>query len=316
MSEKIVIFIGMTLLWLFLPYGITMLMTGTANAQEEAEQSGIMVEYEQQGQVLSMDLEEYMVGVLAAELPQDYNYEVYKAQAVITRTNARKLAKDGNQLSGAQLQMGYYSEAEMESSLGTQRCAEYRQKLKNAIRETYGEVLTYEGNYIDALYHSVSVGKTASALDVYGKDVPYLVSVASSGDVEAKDYMSNVTFAYEQLVEKLGGDAAAVQQNYGLSQDNYISQISISEKSEAGYVKKVQLGSQVKTGEEFRNMLSLPSLYFYMENLNGTLRIVSLGKGHGLGMSQFGANKMANEGKDYKDILKYYFQNAEISEIN
>ena len=316
MSEKIVIFIGMTLLWLLLPYGITMLMTGTAKANADIDKSGIMVEYEKQGQVLTMDLEEDMVGALAAELPQDYNYEVYKAQAVIIRTNARKIAKDGNQLSAAQLQMGYYSEEEMKTSLGTQRCAEYRKKLQNAIRETSGEVLTYEGNYIDALYHSVSVGKTASAMDVYGKDVPYLVSVASNGDVEAKDYMSNVTFTYEQLVEKLGGDAAAVQQNYGLSQENYISMISITEKSEAGYVKKVQLGSQVKAGEEFRNMLSLPSLYFYMENLNGTLRIVSLGKGHGLGMSQFGANKMANEGNHYKDILNYYYKNVEISEIN
>lgn len=316
MSEKIVVFIGMTLLWLLVPYGITMLLTGTAKAEEGVQKSGITVTYEKQGQALSMDLEEYMIGVLAAELPQDYDYEVYKAQAVIIRTNARKLAKEKQQLMAADLQMGYYSDEEMENSMGQQRYKEYRQRLQKAVQETYGEVLTYEGNYIDALYHNVSIGKTASALDVYGKDVPYLVSVDSNSDVEAKDYMHTSTYTYEQLLAQLQTDAAAMERDYGLRQDNYISQITIAEKSEGGYVKKVQLGTKAMTGEEFKNAFGLPSLYFYMEEMEGNLRIVCLGKGHGLGLSQFGANKMANDGKEYREILQYYYPKVEISQIS
>ena len=308
MSEKIIICIGMTLLMLFLPYGLTMLMTGYDKQQGTIRDSGIIVEYEIAGELKTADLEQYMIGVLLAELPYDYELAVYEAQAVITRTNARKLHKAGSNLLAQDLKVAYATEEDMKKQLGQTRYEEQLKKVKTAIGNTYGMVLTYGGNYIDALYHNVSMGQTASALDVYGKDIPYLTSVDSSADVEAKDYMQTVTFSYEQLVALIGDQ-------YGLTQENFLTEIAISEKSDAGYVKQVKLGTGSVTGEELKQLLSLNSLYFYMENQEDQLKIVCLGKGHGLGLSWYGANQMAKQGKDVREILTHYYQGASVEKI-
>ena len=308
MSEKIIICIGMTLLMLFLPYGLTMLMTGYDKQQGTIRDSGIIVEYEIAGELKTADLEQYMIGVLMAELPYDYELAVYEAQAVITRTNARKLHKAGANLLAQDLKVAYATEEDMKKQLGQTRYEEQLKKVKTAIGNTYGMVLTYGGNYIDALYHNVSMGQTASALDVYGKDIPYLTSVDSSADVEAKDYMQTVTFSYEQLVALIGDQ-------YGLTPENFLTEIAISEKSDAGYVKQVKLGTGSVTGEELKQLLSLNSLYFYMENQEDQLKIVCLGKGHGLGLSWYGANQMAKQGKDVREILTHYYQGASVEKI-
>ena len=308
MSEKIIICIGMSLLMLFLPYGLTMLMTGYDKQQGTIRDSGIIVEYEIAGELKTADLEQYMIGVLLAELPYDYELAVYEAQAVITRTNARKLHKAGSNLLAQDLKVAYATEEDMKKQLGQTRYEEQLKKVKTAIGNTYGMVLTYGGNYIDALYHNVSMGQTASALDVYGKDIPYLTSVDSSADVEAKDYMQTVTFSYEQLVALIGDQ-------YGLTQENFLTEIAISEKSDAGYVKQVKLGTGSVTGEELKQLLSLNSLYFYMENQEDQLKIVCLGKGHGLGLSWYGANQMAKQGKDVREILTHYYQGASVEKI-
>lgn len=308
MGEKIIICIGMTLLMLFLPYGLTMLMTGYDKQQGTIRDSGIIVEYEIAGELKTADLEQYMIGVLLAELPYDYELAVYEAQAVITRTNARKLHKAGANLLAQDLKVAYATEEDMKKQLGQTRYEEQLKKVKTAISNTYGMVLTYGGNYIDALYHNVSMGQTASALDVYGKDIPYLTSVDSSADVEARDYMQTVTFSYEQLVALIGDQ-------YGLTPENFLTEIAISEKSDAGYVKQVKLGTGSVTGEELKQLLSLNSLYFYMENQEDQLKIVCLGKGHGLGMSWYGANQMAKQGKDVREILTHYYQGASVETI-
>lgn len=308
MGEKCIICIGMTLLMLFLPYGLTMLMTGYDKQQGTIRDSGIIVEYEIAGELKTADLEQYMIGVLLAELPYDYELAVYEAQAVITRTNARKLHKAGTNLLAQDLKVSYATEEGMIKQLGQTRYEEQLKKVKTAIGNTYGMVLTYKGNYIDALYHNVSMGQTASALDVYGKDIPYLTSVDSSADVEAKDYMQTLTFTYEQLVALLGDQ-------YGLTPENFLAEVAISEKSKAGYVKMVKLGTGNITGEEFKQLLSLNSTYFYMESQENQLKIVCLGKGHGMGLSLYGANQMAKQGKGVRELLTYYYQGASVEVI-
>ena len=128
MGEKFIICIGMTILLLFLPFGMTMLMTGYDKEGGEIKKSGIIVEYEEGGQLLTADLEEYMVGVLAAELPADYEEEVYWAQAIIVRTNARKLVQQGSNLKAEDLNMGYYSDEERREKLGETRYQEQLDK--------------------------------------------------------------------------------------------------------------------------------------------------------------------------------------------
>ncbi len=336
MGEKIVIGVGMTLLLLFLPYGLSMLLTGYDKDAGEIKESGIYVEYEDGGTLKTIDLEEYLIGVLAAEVPYDYEEEMLKAQAVVARTNARKLATQGSNLKSDDLKMGYQNEEEMRGLLGETRYQEHYGKIRRAVAETSGEFLIYQGNYIDALYHQVSIGQTASAMDVYGQDIPYLVSVDSSSDVESKDYMATTVLEYQDVLNGLNnlktevntessvqtevnssGEAVktGVESIYGITSEQYSLQIEVAEKSEAGYVKKVKLGNHTISGEEFRQAFNIPSLYFYTENVEGKLRIVSLGKGHGLGLSQYGANQMARQGAGYKDILKHYYTGITIESI-
>lgn len=302
MGEKIVVFIAVALIVVFLPYGVTMLMTGYEADAESISSSGILVEYEEEGQVKVLDLEEYMVGVLAATIPPDYQEETYQALAIAVRTNGRRLQVQGKNIIGKDLSGEYLTESQMREEFGESRYLEHMQKIKNAITSTYGQVVTFDGDYIDALYHTASIGRTASAKDVYHQDIPYLSSVESNMDVECKDYMQIVNLSKEELSDRL-------------NQEVSLEEIVVSQTSEEGYVQKVKVKDQELTGEEFRQKCGLHSLYFYIEKQADSLRFVCLGKGHGLGISLYGANQMALQKKSAKEILEYYYSGAKVENI-
>lgn len=302
MGEKIVVWIAIVLVMLFLPYGVTMLMTGYDASAKTISPSGILVEYEEEGQVKVLDLEEYMMGVLAASVPVDYQLQTYEALAIALRTNGRRLQVQGKNVVGKDLASEYMNENQMKTKFGESGYLEQLQKIKKAIANTYGQVVTYQGDYIDALYHTVSIGRTASAKDVYHQDIPYLSSVESNMDVECKDYMQIVNYSKEELCTRLGLEVA-------------LDQISVSKTSNEGYVQKVKVGEQELVGEEFRQKCGLNSLYFYIEKQPEALRFVCLGKGHGLGISLYGANQMALKKKSAKEILEYYYTGVKVENI-
>lgn len=302
MGEKIVVYIAIALIIIFLPYGVTMIMTGYEADAKSIAPSGILVEYEEEGQVKVLDLEEYMVGVMAATISPDYQEETYRALAIAIRTNGRRLQVQGKNVLGKDLSGEYMKETQMKAKLGETRYLEQMQKIKKAIASTYGQVVTYNGNYIDALYHTVSIGRTASAKDVYHQDIPYLSSVESNMDVECRDYMQVVEYAKEELSARL-------------EQDVSLDEIAVTQTSAEGYVQKVKVKNQELTGEEFRQKCGLNSLYFYIEKQTDTLRFVCLGKGHGLGVSLYGANQMALKKSGAKEILEYYYPGAKVENI-
>jgi stage II sporulation protein D len=267
------------------------------------------------------------------------------------------LRQQDSHLQTADLGLEYWDAEKMQSEWGQTGYDEQNQKLRYAVAATYGEVLTYQGNLIDALYHSVSIGQTVSAQELYGKDVPYLTSVESSYDVESKDYMQMFVYRYEDVMqcvqkwntkemETQDSDAVQTTENvqgndavqttetaqasdtaqattettqesalYGLTQDNFTTECAVADKTDSGYVKQVKVGTMTVTGNEFQEAFALPSLCFYMEEQDGALRIVCLGKGHGMGLSQYGANAMAKNGDSYKDILEHYYKGVELTNI-
>ena len=221
--------------------------------------------------------------IVAKEISADAPEECIKAQCVIARTNLKAAEEMGTELPGS-MTMGelqelwgdYFSEAEG--------------KIKEAIQETDGETLQYRNHYIYAAYHAVSAGNTRNMEELYpDSDMPYLSGVACYEDAQAPDYLSVLHLDQE---------------------------ITIEEKDSAGYVTKAQMNGKSYTGEELRGELGLKSAYFNVTELEpGKIRIVTKGHGHGFGLSQYTAQKMAEKGEDYRKILQYFFPGTELENV-
>ncbi len=279
-----------------------------------------------------MDVEEYTLGILAGVIPPDYDRETLKMQAVIIRTNLLKEMEEQGTKDAADLPFSYISVEERKEMWGNRKYDLYEKRMEEAVVDTAGKVLKKEGNLILACYHEVSIGKTASAKEILGEDISYLQSVESGWDVEAKHYMNLVNMTWEELgtlmMEKNGevtqqkkqqtmdekmkegngnDDAAAVQQ----AQSDKM-EIQITESTENGFVKKVKIADKEYTGEEIMTLLGLPSLNYYVEEQENGIRFVCLGKGNNLGVSQYGANCMAIDGRSMEEILQYYYQDVSL----
>ena len=221
--------------------------------------------------------------IVAKEISADAPEECIKAQCVIARTNLKAAEEMGTELPGC-MTMGelqelwgdYFSEAEG--------------KIKEAIQETDGETLQYRNHYIYAAYHAVSAGNTRNMEELYpDSDMPYLSGVACYEDAQAPDYLSVLYLDRE---------------------------ITIEEKDSAGYVTKAQMNGKSYTGEELRGELGLKSANFNVTELEpGKIRIVTKGHGHGFGLSQYTAQKMAEKGEDYRKILQYFFPGTELENV-
>lgn len=304
----------------------------------------------------SMDVEEYILGVLPGTIPADYDEEALKVQAILIRTNVLKEMEEKGTSDASDLSYDYLTVEERITLFGERNYERYEKRFENAVVETAGQVLRQEGSLIMALYHEVSIGKTMSAKEILGEDIAYLQSVDSSQDVEAKHYMNIVNYTWEELqmllqkmkgepVEATSGEVAgegnqstaersenAQNQGEGVtSQDNGAegdttqekeaasenvtrTEIKIEESTENGYVIKASVDGTIYTGEELAKGFELASTNFYVEEIDGGLRFVCLGKGNGLGLSQYGANWMALNGKDMEEIIKYYLQKVSIEE--
>lgn len=294
MRERITMIFAMLVLMVMIPYLGTMALTGTigmAAASVEELNTGKTVSLELDGQYVVMDVEAYLAGILPADMEGSDNLEVWKALAVIERTNIYKKMEGNGNIDEGDLEMRYLPEEERSEAWGERNYEAYRKVVEQAILETAGITIQYDGEYIDALYHKASVGSTVSAEELLGEAVPYLTAVVSSHDVESRDYMNIITISKD-----------AVQELY------------VTESTEHGYVKTINCNGETLTGEEARERFQISSLNFYIEDMGTEFRIVSLGTGHGLGLSLYGAGIMAKEGKTYEEILSYFYSGIQLSE--
>lgn len=266
--------------------------------------------------VMQVNLEEYLVGVVAAEMPAAFETEALKAQAVAARTFIVKKVADHNapeQHAGAAVCTdsthckAWLSKDDLKKTYG-KNFDEYYSKVAQAVLATQGEIVVYQGQPITAVFHSMSGGRTENAKDVWGGDVPYLVSVDSPGDILSPKYETTADFTLEEFKEKiLAAKPDAVVDSY-----NDIGDIV---RSEAGGVKTIIIGGQEFTGAEMRTMFGLRSANFSLSQVGENLRFTVHGYGHGVGMSQYGANYFAQMGRSYKEILKIYYQGTDLQKM-
>lgn len=261
------------------------------------------------GAVTEIAAREYIFGVVAAEMPAVYEKEALKAQAVAAYTFAcyRKASRtDGEYDLSAdpETDQSYITREEAAARWGD-GTNEYTQKLEECINEVLGKRVTYKGHTALTVYHAISSGTTNCAKDVWGKDVPYLTQVDSIGDKLANGYLSEVSFSAEDIAEKLK-DIATV----GGDPSSYFSNLEISP---SGRVNSLSFCGSTTTGSAVAKALGLRSSNFDVEYIDGSFNFTVKGYGHGVGLSQNGANYMAKQGSNYEEILLHYYSNCEIS---
>mgnify|MGYP001205264108 FL=1 len=283
----------------------------SGNSGEEGRTSGplITVYDAAQNSAFVTTMDEYLVGVVAGEMPASFHPEALKAQAVAARTYvAKKLKQYGG--SGC-ASSGYdictdsaccQAWTNPQSFEGT---GKYR-KIRDAVFSTAGEVAVYGGELIEALFHSTAGGYTENSENVFSAALPYLRSVYSN-ETGAPRYQSTATVSRAKFAEKLAS-ATGVK----LTGDNVESLVAVAERFESGRVKTVAVGDKALTGREFRSLFNLDSANFTIEFGEEEVSIHTKGFGHGVGMSQTGADAMAKEGEKYIDILKYYYTGISI----
>lgn len=295
--------VTLCLIILLLPYVLTTFINGglefRPNQESEADKKKEISVKEEDGKLSKMAFEDYVMGITAYEMPITYEKEALRAQTIIARTSVQKML-DQNKNYTFDLKSGYFSTSDMESSWGYERFLSNYERLKEINESTKGKVMRYHGVCIEAAFHAVSSGKTRSGREALGsEDYPYLESVDSSVDIKAENYLQTVTLSYKKV-----GELCNVPPLTSLPE--------ILETDSASYATKIKIGDKTVTGEEFRKRLGLDSASISITDLDGKIKIVTKGRGHGVGLSQYGANQMAKEGKGVEEILAYYYKNIEI----
>lgn len=250
-----------------------------------------------------VDLEEYIIGVVAGEMPASFNMEALKAQAIASRTYALYKMKNinGYVLSTNINDQVYLSVEQMKKKWGVDFDV-YYEKVKKAVMETKGQVLTYNDDIIIAYYFAISNGYTDDAQVVFKENRDYLVSVPSLWDKNYKAYSSTRKISKNTFCEKLN-----------------ISSLNLTigkvVRSESNYVREIEINGKKFTGLEVFNKLGLKSTDFTITVSGDVVTIETFGFGHGVGMSQYGAQGMATDGYSFQDILAHYYTNTKISNI-
>ena len=254
-----------------------------------------------------IELEDYVMGVVAAEMPLSFEEEALKAQAVCARSYVlRKIIqnkdKEYDVVDTIQNQV-YQDDLELRNKW-KDKYDDYLKKLKKVVKETTGEYLTYKGEIIETFFFSTSNGKTENSEEVFTKKLPYLRSVDSSWDEETSPvFHTTKQMSLNDFYTKLN-----LPYNKNLKYE-------ILEKTEAGSIKTIKFNGVTFKGTEVRTKLGLRSTYFDIEIKGSNITFKTTGNGHGVGMSQYGALSMSKKGYNYEEILKYYFKDVEISKI-
>ncbi|SDI62668.1 stage II sporulation protein D [Alteribacillus bidgolensis] len=260
--------------------------------------------------VEEMELEEYVAGVVASEMPAEFEIEALKAQALTARTFiAREMISPSDinlpenaLVTDTQMHQVYQNEEELREKWGD----DYQWKMdrvKEAVLATKGQVLTYEGEPITAAFFSTSNGYTENAEDYWKNPVPYLQSVESPWDQGSPQYENAKRIAAAEVERLLGISIAANETG------------EIISRTDGGRVAELKLGGETFSGRDIREKLNLHSSDFQISREGEEFLFTTKGWGHGVGMSQYGADGMAKEGKDYKDILHHYYKGVDISSL-
>lgn len=270
-----------------------------ANQKNDKKSDKKVTVTRQDGTVLKLSMDDYLYGVIGSEMPVSYELEALKAQCVAARTFVvqRNLQVDDT------VQTQVYHDDEQLKQIWKTEYATNKEKVLKAIHETEDEIITYKGKPISALFYSSSCGKTANAEEYWTNALPYLKSVDSSWDQNSKEYLQTIQISEKEFSNKLGFM-------------NIVSSIDHIHFYQSGYIKDLTIDGVILTGREVREKLNLRSSCFSIKKENGIYYITTKGYGHGVGMSQVGAQHMALKKADYKKIIHHYYTDVNIEKMD
>lgn len=292
---------------LLFPYLFTLAWTGRAGEMIQMESSAAekrMVILDRGGEGYPVSAEDYIIGMAAMQIPADYEKETVKAQMIIARTYLYSLMGEENSIPESAIDADIMTEGEMRKAWGKENFLDYYQKFADAARETKGTIITFDGAPIEPLFHKISAGKTRTGDSLH----PYLVSVDCGNDVEAEGYLTAVSFTPEEFCRRLNEMDDSLQ----LVPDEAFQSLQIVERDKAGYVIQAKAGEKLYSGEKIQYALGLKSAAFSFEKMEGSIRCLVKGEGHGYGFDQWGANEKAREGYMAEDLLNYYYKNIDL----
>lgn len=306
MRKKLFFIIVCMVITLLTPYLLTMLISGKNEVNiYDSDTSGKTVIIKDGETTSKIDVEEFIPLVITAQLPIDWEEEALKAQVVIIRTYIIKNMGDLNEINAEDLKLPFLSYTQLQQTW-KENFADNYNKLTKIILDTDFEVIKYKDALINPYFHEASVGLTRNANEVFKTDeYPYLESVESLKDIEAKNYLTIKYLTKEEIIQKL----KAYKSELVVDAQTLLESIVINSKCSAGYALEVKVANIIMTGDEFSSCLELNSSFFTIEEFEENVRIITKGIGHGIGLSIYGADILASQGKSYKDILSYYYKN-------
>lgn len=269
------------------------------------------------GEIEEVALDSYLCNVVSAEMPADFEEEALKAQAVVARTyTIYKIENKKHENAdicddstccqawvSKETRFARWEEAKRESNWA---------KIEKCVNETKGKIITYQNKPINAFFHSNSGGTTELPVNVWGggENLPYLQVVETAGEEGYTQYSSEVVLSKEDLINKLKTKYEDININFENEDD-----IKILEHTDSGRVKTIKFGNHELSGVETRTLLGLKSTNFEVQKQDGNIKFTVKGYGHGVGMSQTGADTMAKQGKNYEEIIKHFYSGVEIANM-
>jgi stage II sporulation protein D len=269
------------------------------------------------GEIEQVNLDDYLCNVVSAEMPASYEKEALKAQAIVARTYTiykilNKKHENADICDDSTCCQAWISKEDRLSKWEESQRESNWNKICECVKETQGKIVTYENKPIDAFFHSNSGGITELPVNVWGgTGYPYLQSVETSGEEAYTQYSSEVTLTKDQLLNKLKEKYEDITIDFSNSDD-----IKIMEYTEGTRVKTIKFGNHELSGVETRTLLGLKSTNFEVKIDGDNIKFAVKGYGHGVGMSQTGADSMAKQGSNAEDIIKHFYTGVEISEVN
>lgn len=274
------------LLFLLLPWLLTVFLSGREKCPISRQ----------------ISLEEYVPGVTASQISWDSPKEAIKAQSIIARTNLYIRQREGKETEVLEAAADNIKSRKM-----NRQELERFSVFQEAADQTGGLVLKLNDQLKEIPYHSLSQGKTRDGAEVLGESYGYIPSVETPEDIDSPLYVEGCYFSVQELENRL-------KEEYPGFVFGENGTVEVKNTDSTGYVTEIQIGTQVFPGEEVKEVLGLPSSCFTLQQMEGEIRFLCKGIGHGMGMSQYTAGKMAEQGKNYQEILSYFFPELQISE--
>jgi len=322
MRRNIILCVSIVLIFILIPvlFSDKKEITQTVNEAEKIETKNkqiIKLYHHQTGEVEEVYIEDYLCNVIAAEMPANFEVEALKAQAIVARTYTMHKVKQGSKHENADICdeasccQAWISKEDRYAKWEDGTEEQNWLKIRNAVAETEGKVITYNGEYINAFFHANSGGTTENVINVWGgTGYPYLQAVETSGEETYTQYSSTAVLSRQDFISKI----IVYHPDFVIDFEKEDC-IQILEHTEAGRVKTIKIGNLQLGGAEVRNIFGLKSANFTIIKDAENITFNVIGSGHGVGMSQTGADSLAKQGKTCEEIIKHYYKGVEIEEI-